>query len=155
MHVPRKVMLVILLSIMLIVSGMSSATQKDNVRAGIEGVNKQFSAAVAKGDAAAVAELYTDDGMVMPPNVDFVRGKAAIKGLFEGFIAAGIKSITLTTLEIVSFGDTAHEVGLYVLKGPDGTEIDKGKSLVIWKRVKGEWKLHRDIFNTSLPAPAR
>jgi ketosteroid isomerase-like protein len=30
--------------------------------------------------------------------------------------------------------------------------VDQGKYIVIWKQDGGQWKLHRDIFNSSLPA---
>ena len=30
--------------------------------------------------------------------------------------------------------------------------MDQGKYVVIFKQVEGRWKLHRDIWNTSLPA---
>jgi ketosteroid isomerase-like protein len=33
--------------------------------------------------------------------------------------------------------------------------IDTGKYVVVWKRVGGRWKLLRDIWNTSRPAPAK
>jgi ketosteroid isomerase-like protein len=29
--------------------------------------------------------------------------------------------------------------------------LDYGKYVVIWKQDKREWKLHRDIFNSSRP----
>lgn len=130
------------------------AVQGDGTRAGIEATNKQFSAAVAKGDAGAIADLYTMDAMVLAPNADIAKGREAIKAQFQGLIDAGIRSLTLTTIEVESLGQTATEVALYELKAPDGTVIDKGKSVVIWKKVKGAWKLHRDIFNSSLP-PAK
>jgi ketosteroid isomerase-like protein len=38
------------------------------------------------------------------------------------------------------------------MKLKDGKVADRGKYVVIWKRVGGEWKLHRDIWTTSLPA---
>jgi hypothetical protein len=31
--------------------------------------------------------------------------------------------------------------------------LDEGKYIVIWKQVEGQWKLHRDILNSSRPAP--
>jgi len=31
--------------------------------------------------------------------------------------------------------------------------LDKGKYIVIWKKVDGEWKYYRDIFNSDLPIP--
>jgi hypothetical protein len=28
---------------------------------------------------------------------------------------------------------------------------DRGKYIVIWRKVGCQWKLHRDIFNTNMP----
>jgi len=30
---------------------------------------------------------------------------------------------------------------------------DRAKYVVVWKKVGGQWLLHRDIWNTSQPAP--
>jgi ketosteroid isomerase-like protein len=48
----------------------------------------------------------------------------------------------------------AFEVGTYAMKLKDGTVADRGKYVVVWLKEDGKWKLHRDIWNTSLPAPA-
>ena len=31
--------------------------------------------------------------------------------------------------------------------------VSRGKYMIIWRREEGQWKLHRDIFNSSMPAP--
>jgi hypothetical protein len=43
-------------------------------------------------------------------------------------------------------------MGQYTLRGAGGAGdlIDRGKYIVIWKLIQGEWKLHRDIWNSSL-----
>jgi ketosteroid isomerase-like protein len=138
----------------LLVVSPISAQQKD-ARAAIEAGNKKFAEAVGRGDAAALAALYTKDAMVFPPNADITRGQEAIKGLWQSVIGSGIRGITLTTLEVESFGGTANEVGKYSLKGEGDKELDSGKYIVVWKRENGQWKLHRDIFNTSNPASTR
>jgi uncharacterized protein (TIGR02246 family) len=147
----RKSLLLVMSALVLVVGFTSSslAQSQSSTRVAIEAANKQFMAAVAKKDAAALAALYTDEAIVLPQGSEMMKGKAAIKGLFEGMLASGVGGITLTTLEVETSGDAAYEVGLYELKGPDGAVIDKGKSVVIWKKVKGEWKMHRDIFNSN------
>ncbi len=60
----------------------------------------------------------------------------------------------LDRLETEAHGDTVNEVGNYKLMVAGGQEADAGKYIVIWKNVAGQWKLHRDIWNTSKP-PAR
>ena len=145
----RKVILLVSCLIVTVAALAGSAIAQSPQRVAIEAANKQFSAAVAKKDVAAIVALYTDDAIVLPQGFEMVRGKEAIKGLFEGLLASGVSGITLTTLEVESFGDTANEVAQFELKGPDGKVVDKGKSLVVWKKVKGEWRMHRDIFNSS------
>ena len=65
----------------------------------------------------------------------------------------GIKTVKLETTEVEGYGDTACEVGRYTLEGEGGQVLDQGKFLVIWKQEAGQWKLHRDMINTSMPAP--
>lgn len=146
----RRIM-VLMASVVLVAAFAGSAfpQSQSSTRVAIEAANKLFMAAVAKKDAAAVTALYTDDAIVLPQGAEMMKGKAAIKGLFEGLIASGVGAITLTTLEVETVGNTAIEVGQFELKGPDGSVIDKGKSVVVWKKVKGEWKMHRDIFNSN------
>jgi ketosteroid isomerase-like protein len=37
------------------------------------------------------------------------------------------------------------------LSGDSGKVNDRGKYIVIWRKVGGQWKLYRDIFNTNMP----
>ena len=132
---------------------MTIAAQGD-ARPAIEAANKQFIAAVAKGDAAALAGMYTTNAIAFPPNDEPAKGRAAIQKLWQGVVASGIKGATLTTSEVETYGDTAHEVGSYEMKVEGGKVVDRGKYVVVWKREQGQWKLHRDIWNTSMP-PAK
>ena len=137
-----------------ICSVLALAQQRD-ARAAIEAQNKKFMQAIEKGDGKAVADLYTANAMVLPSNSDFVKGRDAIKALFQGLIDSGVKGGSLTIVEVERFGDTATEVGVYTMKDASGQEIDKGKYIVIWKRENGQWRLHRDIFNSSMSPPAK
>ena len=65
----------------------------------------------------------------------------------------GIKSVKIELVEVEGHGDTAIEVGKYTLSGEAGQVLDTGKYIVILKQADGQWKLHREIFNSSRPAP--
>ncbi|MBU3947864.1 MAG: DUF4440 domain-containing protein [Proteobacteria bacterium] len=112
-----------------------------------------FMATYSRGDVAGMASLYTERCQVMPPNSNSLTGKPAIQSLFQTFMDMGIKIIKLKTVEVEGYGETAFEVGKYTLEGERGQVLDQGKYIVIWKQEAGQWKLHRDIFNSSLPAP--
>jgi ketosteroid isomerase-like protein len=148
----RSTRLVAFAAVVLAGAAVSAA---EDVRAAIEANNKVFSAAVARGDAAAVAALYTSAAQALPPGGEIARGRDAIQKAFLGMIDAGATDLTLGTLEVEAHGDTAHEVGTWALKAKDGTALDKGKFIVIWKKEAGQWRLHRDIWNSSTPPPAR
>lgn len=122
-------------------------------RAAIEAANARFSADFAKGDATAVASHYTAAAWAFPPNGDIVRGQEAIGKLWKSVMDAGIKEVKLTTVDVEAYGPAVHEVGTYVLTGEGGKTLDAGKYVVVWKRKGKQWKIHRDIWNTSMPAP--
>ena len=118
----------------------------------IMAANDRFMDAFNNGDTAGVASLYTDEGQILPPGNDVITGKVGVQGFWQALVEMGIKSAKLETLELNEYTDTAVEVGKYTLGGEDGQVLDQGKYIVIWKQEDGQWKLHRDIFNTSIPA---
>jgi uncharacterized protein (TIGR02246 family) len=123
------------------------------VRDAIVAANEKFVAAFNRGDAAGLAALYTEKGQVLPPNSDFVTGQQAVQGFWQAVMDAGITEAKLETVEVEDHGDTATEVSKFTLYGEGGQVLDKGKYIIIWKQEQGQWKLHRDIFNSSIPAP--
>jgi len=135
-------------------AGPGSATAA-SARADIDAANVKFMALVAKGDAAGLAALYAAGGQVLPPNSDFASGTAGIQKLWQGVMDSGIKGAKFTTLDVMEGGDLAAETGKYELTGAEGKVLDSGKYVVVWKREGGRWKIYRDIFNTSLSAPAK
>ena len=114
--------------------------------------NEKFSETFKNGDAKGVADLYTEEGQLLPANSDFLTGRTAVQGFFQGLMDAGIHSIQLITKEVEEFGDTAVEIGRFVLRDANEQIADEGKFIVVWKFEEEIWKLHRDIINSSLPA---
>lgn len=135
---------------------MSAAAQQDGgARAAIEAGNQKFVAALGRADAAAIASLYTADAAAFPPNADVVRGRDAIQKLWQSVIDAGIGEATLETTDVEAQDNLAYESGAYVMKTKDGKVADRGKYVVVWKRAGGQWQLHRDIWNTSMPSAGK
>ena len=128
-------------------------TNSNDIRETIAAANEVFMAAFKRGDAAGLAALYTEDGQVLPPNAGFVTGKQAIQGFWQAVFDMGIKEAEMVIVEAEKQGDTIVEVSKFKLLGDGGQLMDEGKYIVIWKQENGQWKLHRDIFNSSMPAP--
>ena len=111
---------------------------------------EDFASVFARGDAAGVADFYTDDGMLLPAGFDFVQGKRDIAAFWQGAMDMGIKNAKIDTVEIEQHGATAIEVGTYTLSDADDHVMDHGKGVVIWKYEEGRWKMHRDIWTSGV-----
>jgi ketosteroid isomerase-like protein len=120
----------------------------------IAAANLAFETAVSKSDSVGFADLYTTDTKWMNPNAPSVEGRAALVGTGGAIVRAGIGSAKLTTTEVWGDENFVTEEGVYLLNAKDGSQIDKGKYLVLWKRVDGKLMFYRDIFNSDLP-PAK
>ena len=137
----RKAVLVIAF---LLALAAPAAAQK----AQIDAINAKWMELFNKGDFAGIAELYTVDAVAFPPGSPMVRGKAAIGAMWKG-MAEQVGNPKVTALEVKRLGPaTAREIGTFSLttKGSSPKEIS-GKYLVLWERVRGQWKLAADIWN--------
>lgn len=116
-------------------------------RTAIAAVNRQFEELARKGDVDRLASLYTADAMAFPPDGPIVKGRENIKQMW-GSVAKqmGLKDVRLETLDFEQAGDTAYEVGEATLTHSGGTTVVK--FVVVWKMINGQWRLHRDIWNT-------
>jgi len=123
-----------------------------STRAQIDHVNAVFVDAFRRGDGAGIANTYTENGEILPPNMAMMQGRQAIEAFWLGARQMGITDGSLETVEFEEQGDHAWEIGIYTLKVADGTTVDSGKYIVIWRQEDGEWKWHRDIWNSSRPA---
>lgn len=129
----------------------ASAALAGDVEDAIEAANAKMVADYAAGDAKAIAEAYTEDGVMLPPDATVVSGRAAIEKLWKSWIDDGLKNLTLETTSIESAGDLAYEVGDFSLQVPGGDgkfTTAPGNYVVVWKRGgDGVWRLKVDTWN--------
>ena len=113
----------------------------------IAAVNRQFEDAARNGDVGRLASLYTADAMVLPPDGPVVQGRDNIKQMWATVAQQiGLKDVRLSTVNFEQAGDTGYEVGEATLSTGTGTVVVK--FVVVWKKESGQWRLHRDIWNT-------
>lgn len=134
-----------------VICAATFAQAQSPVRRAIEANTKQFIEAFNKGDFAAVANMYTMNARLLPPNTAMIEGRANIQTYWQGAISAGMKMNSLDIVDLDILGNTAIEVGRYSATLPGGA-TDTGKYVVVWKRQGRDWKLAVDTFNSDRPA---
>lgn len=123
-----------------------------DIQSAIAAANEQFMATFVSGDAAGMAAFYTEDGQLLPPNGDFVTGRESLQNFWQSLFDSGLKGVKLEIVEAKVMGELAYEMSTYTLYTADNQVADQGKYIIIWQQVEGQWKIHRDIFNSNLPA---
>ena len=128
-----------------------------DTRTAIVAIADQYVKATLAADAKAIAALYTDDAVEMPPNHPPVKGRAALQQFYEKQFAMGkISNFTLQHLETRGTGDDGYDVGTYrqTMAPAKGQPMsDTGKYVVILKRTDGSWKVKYAIYNSDMPPP--
>lgn len=121
----------------------------------------QVSAAVAAAanahDVALIGKHYAEEAVLMPPNHEAVRGRAAIEEFWKGLFAKGLGEIFIASMGSGASGDLGYDAGSYHLSmtSPGASPVvDKGKYLTVLRRGKdGGWRITHDIWNSNPPAP--
>ncbi len=139
-------------------SRAQTAGERAAVQRAIETTHAAAAGEMKRGDAAALATHYTDDAVLLPPNADMLRGRAAIQKWYWDFLASStVQDFAVATEDVTVLAATAYEVGRYrITFVPRGAQpiSDQGKYLVVWELGgDGQWRMARDMFNTSLPVP--
>ena len=121
------------------------------VTQGTSSTNRQFEAAIARGDAAGCAAVYTEDAKILPPDSPALTGRQAGQEVSQSIINIGVKGVSLQTMEMEEMGDTAVERGTATvnIQGEGGQMMEaSAKFIVLWKRqADGVWKWHWDCWN--------
>ncbi|XP_065177503.1 uncharacterized protein LOC135808264 [Sycon ciliatum] len=124
-----------------------------NLKAEIEAANVNFMRCFDGGDFDGLSMLYTEDCKLMPTGSATLIGREGVKAVFSSAYNGGAKKVQLTVAEVGELDanfEMAYERSQYIFFKEDGTEADRGKYVVIWKKVEGKWYLYTDIFNTDL-----
>lgn len=139
--------------LLLAASAMASGLTAEDLAAA-KGMTEAFQKAVNAGDWKAVAALYGEDALLLPPNAPGVRGRAAIGEFFAAF--PHVTDLVCQDLAIHGCADMVYTTGTYTMTiHPEGMDPiqEEGKYLdVKRKQADGTWLYEADMFNSSLPA---
>lgn len=128
--------------------------------AAIRDIGTSYAQANIAGDADAVAALYSEDAVEMPPNLPAREGRAAIRESYAEFFGLDVEvsEFTLNSVELDGANGVAFERGTWTWTGipPGMTESmsDTGKYIgIARKQADGSWLWTSVIWNSDVPLP--
>jgi uncharacterized protein (TIGR02246 family) len=105
-----------LLTLLVFIASASSACAQDAKKTG-DVFGAKWVAAYDAGDAAALAGMFTQDGVFNAPSGAVVKGREAIEKALAGRMKAGWTKETVTTTDAGAAGDAVWAAGDYGLLG--------------------------------------
>ena len=116
----------------------------------IDGLTRNFVERMLAGDAAGLAQLYSADGVLMPPNCPIVRGQSEIEDYFTAL--PEVTRFSASNDEIDGRDDLAYVRGSYemTVEAEGGESVDvRGTYLEIRKRqTDGSWPIVVDMYSS-------
>ena len=136
--------LVAVCSTPLLAQGVQIAESAESqVRAALQ----HYAQLIEKMDNAGIAALFTQDGEVVNPGRDPVKGPAAIEAFLKQFSDYHVLSEMMIPQKTQVDGDRAEQEGTFKqrVRGPDGNVIDvSGTFTIVWIRdSSGAWRIQR------------
>ena len=129
----------------------SSAADAAKEMAALQAVDQNWTRAYNAGNADAVASLYDEQAVLLPPNAPGVNGRAAIKAFFVKDTAEAQKAGVIFTLGPKPAGgvsgDMGWQSGTYAVKDKAGKVVEAGKYLSVSRKKDGKWLYVRDTWN--------
>ena len=145
----KKIFLLATLLASTLAAAQNRSGDLEQVRKIIEASNAVYAELANKNDGS-ILTCYTEDACLLPPNLTPVCGHASIADFFR----SGPKVRVKFTIQAL-YGDAVEyvtELSYYEMTDLNGTKMDEGKVLVVWKNTKNGWKMHRDMFSSNKAA---
>lgn len=134
-----------------VLAQMKLSSNKTTPQQVISTINAKFMQAWSNGNAQGIAALFTNNGLLMPPNVESVKGHSAISDYFSSLMSNGVSALKLETVKFETPGKFGYEMGKYSVTNENGQNLDMGKYVAILNDENGSWKIQSFIYNSDLP----
>jgi ketosteroid isomerase-like protein len=130
----------------------TTSTSLESVARTIREMDQEFTANVeSRNSGRLVDAFYAADARVLPPHRPPVEGKEAIRAMWEGVLAGGLRRLSLDTTTVETSGNLAYGVGRYILTSEtvDGVRSEKGKYCVVYRLEADRWRAAVSMFNSN------
>lgn len=130
-----------------------TAGERDTIEMALAQITQDYASALNQGDAAAIAALYTEDGVLLDPNQPDARGPEEIRQRYTAlFDSTSFSGTIITSNGPTVTRDHAMDHGIstatLTAQGDSGVERSWKWMSIVERQADGTWKLKR-----LLPAP--
>ena len=120
------------------------------VKAVLDSMNVHYHDRFRDSTPAYFAARYTSDALVMAPEMPRIQGIADITAFYWNKGESQTTSLDIKGEEVSGSESEVTEVGNYRVLDDEGTDMDKGKFIAIYRNEGGAWKVHREIWNSDM-----
>jgi ketosteroid isomerase-like protein len=126
----------------------------------IREIDSAWSQALRGKDLEKVIANYAENTSLLPPDEPIVHGRAGIQAWFAKRMTLPGYSATFapTTIAVSKSADIAYEIGTFMatVDNESGRPVAySGKHLVVWARVRGQWRVIAESINRDAPKERR
>ena len=129
---------------------LSAAAARSDDPQVMQTLSDRLAAAFNSGDSARIAQMYTEDAILMPPGAKMIKGRDGVEKYWRS-AARTVTDSKLTTVEVKSIDQAqAQEIGSFTARsrGAHPREIG-GKFVILWKKAGDDWQVAVDIWNVN------
>ena len=119
-------------------------------------LGQQYDSDYNSKNAAALAALYSSDGMLASPSGPVIRGRDALKAYYADRFAAGARDHAIKVEEVHVQGDGGYGLAQFSVAAPSaGGAPHKvaGRIVAVYRREPGGWRF-RLVEASVVPEPA-
>ncbi len=120
------------------------------VKAKLDSMNVNYHDRFRDSTPTYFAARYTADACVMAPDMPRVCGIDGITAFYWNNGDSQTTTLDIKGEEVSGTEKEVTEVGNYRVLDDEGTEMDKGKFIAIYRNEGGAWKVHREIWNSDI-----
>jgi uncharacterized protein (TIGR02246 family) len=133
------------------------ASESAEAKTAIEAINARYESFMTGNNADSVAALFTEDGVLLPPNMPSVTGRAAIKQFMTTNPMPPGATMKFSVVAVDRNGPLAVERGTYMFSMPAAGNTPAvsatGKYLTHWRLVDGAWLTVSSSWSDDAPMP--
>lgn len=112
--------------------------------------NKTWEMAFNSGDTAALANLYAEDAIVVPPSLEILNAQKEIELYWANQILTGTDNFRVQTINLRVEDDVVYQTAVWIAtitSNGVATDLDGEMTNVIARQQDGSWKIQLQSWN--------